>query len=63
MSSAVIEPDPVPMEDVIEAVVAEDTSAQAPGTNHGDMNAGINKFGNEWIHDRTTIQTVWLILQ
>lgn len=51
------------MEDVIEAVVAEETSAQAPGTNHGDMNAGINKPGNEWIHHRTTLQTVWLILQ
>lgn len=29
------------MEDVIEAIVAEDTSAQEPGTNHRDMNAAL----------------------
>lgn len=32
LSSAIVEPDPVPVEDVIEAAVAEDTSAPPPGT-------------------------------
>lgn len=44
------------MEDVIEAIMAEDTSAQQPGTKHGDMNAGIYKPGNKWIQDWTTLQ-------
>lgn len=30
LSSAIVEPDPVPVEDVIEAAVAEDTSAPPP---------------------------------
>lgn len=47
VSSAIIEPDPVPVEDVIEAVVAADTSAPPPGTNHRD----INNPGNVWIQE------------